>query len=231
MAKKVTDYNILINRNIECEAKLVVVMQTDKDHTVTAELSEATFKHIHKANAALLKAFIHVRESATVKPKKPFKWPNKLKPADAERGTPCLVFRAHKCRSDHVVLMMPTESQRVQPTSRHIGAPVIEFGGFQSNTFVLASVQLRNESWRKLTIEAYRLDAENAITNLDQATLDRADHLQQLLVNRLHTHVNEKVPEKLRKHWEASKALVLLFSTEQVGGLVGQNDVVWSCER
>ncbi|CAB9528484.1 hypothetical protein SEMRO_2239_G320260.1 [Seminavis robusta] len=118
---------------------------------------------------------------------------------------------AFDCKVNPIIITEPKQQQQKESTSspsRYLLAAIIqpESSTLGSGNAKLASALLNNSEWIDLALALYCLDGEHLPIDkrptIDQALLDKADYLQNLLKMRLGVHVSSsKVPELLHDHW------------------------------
>jgi hypothetical protein len=194
--KKVKDFMDLLQMHDEC------VVELGKVAPLVDEPSQLDLVHFsnHKIQVKHLKGYIHVRTWETVETPKGYKWKNKGNLQEAQAGIDCLILQAHKLRSAPVKLKdKPAAPVKPSPPPpRHESATIItasSLNPFDCGAHKPASELLSNENWRNLVTSSWRRDAEKINHSTHQTTLDRANKLQSILLNRLQKHIKAKIEE------------------------------------
>jgi len=161
-------------------------------------IGRVELKYFHKLTAPLLKAFIHSRTFATVRPPQGSALPKKGSLEDAGRGEKTLVTMAWECRQQPIILKgtvhLPSKTRIIQPITISMPAPV-------SAVPVKASQLIVSADWVSKVETAFVLPEHiQLVRTPDDAA--RADHLQDILTHRLYVHVNTRVLDRSKhSHW------------------------------
>ena len=171
MAEKVNKFAKVVEESEACQTKLD---------------GEATLAGFASCKAPELRAYIHAREFTSMdgpSKKEDWKWPNKGKLEDAERGADNLIKRAFDCKDKPVILCRPSPPPAPEATPRHKNALVVTASP-QQTTFSndnKASDFLKNDSWLLAVEQALNSRGHSNTLPVDDKLLERADLLQSKL--------------------------------------------------